>query len=242
MRVLHGIWLRPQIEILLVECKGILSVTEDWVLGLLVFEVESVIFLACVDGLLLTHIFNTLFGDETTCLPNLGHWAHGALSESHSACELKSAITSTHVTEFKLFIRAAHVFCLSLFSFWVREWSFIHRHEMVDRVLVLTFPMRNLLAKFVCLLKHLFAGKGNLGQWFRICDIGSFLVKTIEAGLVSKESRVDLLLICLIVLEFTLLRGNLNHTTNLWLNVGLSLELVPLIRRDMSGSLRQVLF
>lgn len=49
-----------------------------------------------------------------------------------------------------------------LLSSWIGERPLVHRDEVVDRVLVLTLPVGNLLAKFVGLFEHLLARECHL--------------------------------------------------------------------------------
>lgn len=91
-----------------------------------------------------------------------------------------------------------------LFSSGIRERPLVHRDEIVDRVLVLTLPVGNLLAQFVGLLEHLLAAECHLGLILLVVAFVEGISGACHAGdggaaAVGEESRVNLFFVCLLL-------------------------------------------
>lgn len=97
-----------------------------------------------------------------------------------------------------------------------------------------TSPVRNLLAQFISLFKHFLGGEGDF--WKRL-----FLAQfpcLFKLVFVSKESRVYLFFVSLVLHDFLLFRGDFDKSARFRLNICLGFVHISLERWFMCSGLR----
>ena len=85
-RIIHTVYLRPELEVLLVMRDNVHSFAENGWHRLFVSEPESIVLAGSMDCLLFEDIVDPLFGHKTPRFSDLGQRRHRPFFKGHRAC------------------------------------------------------------------------------------------------------------------------------------------------------------
>jgi len=160
------------------------------------------------------NVADALLSHEPTYFLYLRKRTHRPVLKSHGSRQLERTFSVLHVRKSVDPFRSAVVLPDKFIRGWIGERTLIHRDKVVNRVFMFTFPVGDLLTKFVRFLKHFLARKCHLRLRLLLHNpISARLTRNNSSHRlfsISKKSGIYLLLICLFLFSLALFLSYLN--------------------------------